>query len=321
MPEAATVPTQSPNHTFCDTRASVDAALTTIHQYTKLAFDCEGRDLGEIGGRLSLISLRTISDDLSSSISSGHKFLFDVITLEREALLGVYAILESSAITKVVFNGRMDFSSLYHDHSIELRNVIDLQIADIKSRELRGEQKSGRMRRLGSAIDRGELYQNQDLFDGMHKLSGLKKCAKEHIAFSDVPGPRFQHSQWFTRPLPAEYLHHATEDVELIHQLYLHFHRRGYLTNPHLPGESMRYVSICKDRQSKMDEPFRKHGLLPLGIIGAEQVQGQETRRCGYCERALTKSCFSNKSWSADVSKCNVCRAVGFQPFWLRHKR
>ncbi|KAG5636128.1 hypothetical protein H0H81_009035 [Sphagnurus paluster] len=318
MPEAAPAPIQPHEHTFCDTKASVDAALSIIRQYTTLAFDCEGRDLGETGGRLSLISLRTISDDVSSCFSAGHTFLFDTIALKRKYLLGVYAILESSAIKKVVFDGRKDFSSLYHDRGVELRNVIDLQIADIKSRALRGEQNKGRMKRLEVAVDVRQLKRNPHLFVGMHKLNGLKNCAKEHIAFKAASGPRFDHSMWVTRPLPAEYLHHATEDVVLIHQLYIQFLFCGWLFDGYLPSESMRYVSIWKDRRPLENEPFRNHGLLPFGIIDAAQTLGQELQRCAYCERALTKSCFPKNSQSR---KCNVCRAVEFPPFWVRRKR
>ncbi|KAG6804947.1 hypothetical protein H0H92_001557, partial [Tricholoma furcatifolium] len=54
------------------------------------------------------------------------------------------------------------------------------------------------------------------------------------------------HSQWLDRPLPAEYLKHAVEDVVMIGQLYTAFAASGYLY-PQLGHDSARYVSIWRD--------------------------------------------------------------------------
>ena len=54
----------------------------------------------------------------------------------------MFDILSSNSVTKVVFDGRMDFSALYHEQNVEVQNVLDLQLVDIDSRVIRGEDMS-----------------------------------------------------------------------------------------------------------------------------------------------------------------------------------
>ncbi|KAG6915174.1 hypothetical protein DXG01_012857 [Tephrocybe rancida] len=121
-------------YTLCDNRISVESALVTLQQSTILAFDSEGLKLGQVGGKLSFIVLRSIQP-----VFTPGSFLFDAIKLSEEDIRPIFDILESSSVQKVVFDGRMDSSCLYHDHGVHLQNIVDLQLADIKSRAMRGE--------------------------------------------------------------------------------------------------------------------------------------------------------------------------------------
>ncbi|KAG5644547.1 hypothetical protein DXG03_008202 [Asterophora parasitica] len=255
-------------YTFCNTASSVNAALDILQNCSIVAFDCEGRKLGSVGGKLSLISLRPLHPS-----TNAQNFIFEVLGRKRKSLLGVYTILESEDIQKVVFDGRKDYSCLIHDRRIRLRNVLDLQLADIKSRYIRGERDAARLKRLEDCVERRELYKNLHLYTSVHKLSGLKGSAKEHIAYVPPRGPRFDHSHWTERPLPAEYMAHAVEDVVLIHQLYDHFQISGYLY-PQLEHDSMRYVSIWKNRQP-VEGASTDHGILPLGILDCVATGGE----------------------------------------------
>ncbi|KAG6805914.1 hypothetical protein H0H92_013484, partial [Tricholoma furcatifolium] len=141
------------------------------------SLDCEGDDLGKAGGKLSLISLRNFED------SAAQTFLIDAVAVAwgKSELRPIYDILESGAICKVMYDGRKDFNSLLHDCGVEIKNVVDLQLADIKSRQSRGEGDTDRLCRLGQIIPQWKLKRSPHLHANIHKLSGMKQCAEEHL--------------------------------------------------------------------------------------------------------------------------------------------
>ena len=71
--------------------------------------DCEGQDLGLQGGSLSLINFRTLRPEISTT------YLIDVLSLTKDALRPVFDIIQSSSPTKIMFDGRMDYSELFHE--------------------------------------------------------------------------------------------------------------------------------------------------------------------------------------------------------------
>jgi hypothetical protein len=87
---------------------------------THIYVDSEGKNLGYPGGKLGLVQVG-VGDDI---------YIIDVIKY-REALPGLKKILEDNRLIKVMWDGRNDFSELWHGHRIHLRNVIDLQLVRI----------------------------------------------------------------------------------------------------------------------------------------------------------------------------------------------
>ena len=87
---------------------------------THIYVDCEGKNLGCPGGKLGLVQVG-VEDDI---------YIIDVIKY-KEALPGLKKILEDKRLIKVMWDGRKDFSELWHGHRIHLRNVIDLQLVRI----------------------------------------------------------------------------------------------------------------------------------------------------------------------------------------------
>ena len=57
--------------------------------------------------------------------------------------------LESTTITKYVWDGRCDYSELKHGHGITLKGVVDLQLADVHS-EIERQEKNWNVHRLSS---------------------------------------------------------------------------------------------------------------------------------------------------------------------------
>ena len=168
-------------YTLCDTTATASEAVEVLRHYRYLALDCEGIDLGTVGGKLSVIAMAGLSDATRVATDvSIHVFLFDVLTLEPTLLEPAFALLRSPHVTKVVFDGRMDFSELFHRHGVELIQVLDLQLADVESRRIRGESLEKQLDRLSSYCQRREVQSQPRSYHYVHRLNGLAFCASEH---------------------------------------------------------------------------------------------------------------------------------------------
>jgi exonuclease 3'-5' domain-containing protein 1 len=129
-----------------------------------------------------LISLRTTGTESSKT------YLIDAISLTNDNLRPLFDIIQSSSPTKIVFDGRMDFSALYHGRGITLHGVLDLQLVDVDSRRQRGEDEDEQLRRLSPYLHRREIFGQRNSYTKVHKLCGLEQCLREHKVISDGLG-------------------------------------------------------------------------------------------------------------------------------------
>lgn len=157
---------------ICDTASSLPLAFEALQSSDVLILDSEGKDLGIQSGSLSIVTLHIPT--------SQKTYLFDVLNLSTSDLRPMYNLLESPSVTKVVFDGRMDYSALYHEKSVAMQNVVDMQIADVRSRVLRGEGRDEQMERLKGYIHEPELRGTPSKYWSVQRLNGLSYCAKEH---------------------------------------------------------------------------------------------------------------------------------------------
>jgi exonuclease 3'-5' domain-containing protein 1 len=164
--------------TLCDTDASLTEALAELQASSAVILDCEGLNLGTRGGSLSLISLR------GATPISNKAFIIDVVSLDVTSLRPLFDLIESSAVTKVVFDGRMDFNAFYHEYGVIMRQVVDLQLADLRSRVLRGEDEEDQLNRLSPYLPRDEVLAHRTHYLQVQRLTGLDQCLREH----KVPG-------------------------------------------------------------------------------------------------------------------------------------
>ncbi|KAJ3742011.1 ribonuclease H-like domain-containing protein [Lentinula detonsa] len=298
---------------LCNTLESFYSAINVLQTFSLLVIDCEGLNLGTHRGSLSLLTIRPISPQNSQN------FIFDFVALTF-SLQPLFSILTDPSILKIFYDGRMDFSALYHTYHIDLDPVLDLQLVDICSRFARGN------------------YSNKDRFKNIHILQSLGGCLEEHGCNSTSPKKHVDHETWLTRPLSSEYLEYAAHDVEIIHALYTHFIQAGYLQHPLLSlnlSQSKRYISIWNDAPPEQGNIYRSHPLLPLEII--DFIPSNTTITCQGCSRNLSSSSFppqiqtqpqprarnqtrfinqpSTLTPSTRPSKCFVCLAV---PQWLQ---
>lgn len=168
--------------TLCDDSDSVRKALEALQSSRYLACDLEGNSLGERDGKLSIITLCAIP--VGDTLEDAHTYLFDAAVLGDEQLRPVFDILRSTEHAKVMFDCRMDYSELHHRHGVELAHVLDLQLADIESRSLRGEGMDKQLARLSPFCHSHEVRSQPAPYHRVHRLNGLEGCAKEHDVIS-----------------------------------------------------------------------------------------------------------------------------------------
>lgn len=168
--------------TLCNTPETLRAAFDAISGHSHVFLDCEGHTLGEVGGKLSLLNLGVVPGEGGERRPS--IFLIDILAFQgpkSHHLVPIFDIMRSETVFKVVFDGRMDASELLHGHGVQLRNVLDLQVADILSREKRGESVQERLGRLVGFLRQEEITQNRSLYLQVQKLNGLKSAMEEHV--------------------------------------------------------------------------------------------------------------------------------------------
>ena len=159
---------------LCDTEASLSNALEAISGCSHIFLDCEGTELGTQGGSLSTIAIGSLT-----TAGGVEVFIIDAIVL-KGSLQPLFAVLSAETPFKVMWDGRMDSSELYHRYGVTLRGVLDLQLADIASRAARGEGEDAQFGRLKGPVKPGELRGSAHCYRQVHRLNGLDKCAKEH---------------------------------------------------------------------------------------------------------------------------------------------
>jgi exonuclease 3'-5' domain-containing protein 1 len=158
---------------LCADNSSLGKAIDVVQSASVIVLDCEGENLGREGGSLSLIGLRALAPQ-SSEI-----YLIDIISLTNDTLQPLFNIIESPSSTKIVFDGRMDYSEFYHGHNITMSGVLDLQLADVISRRRR-ESDQKRLERLSSYLPRSEVFRNCHCYAAVERLSSLEACLREH---------------------------------------------------------------------------------------------------------------------------------------------
>lgn len=165
---------QIDDYVLCNDSSSLADAVAAVKSASVVVLDCEGKDLGAKGGTLSLISLQALEPETSRT------YLLDAISLTKDQLNPIFNMLQSSSVTKIVFDGRMDFSELHHGYSIYLRGVLDLQLADVDSRHQRGEDDKKQLSRLVPFLHFREISGQPGSYSAVHKLCGLEQCIREH---------------------------------------------------------------------------------------------------------------------------------------------
>ncbi|KAJ7362708.1 hypothetical protein DFH08DRAFT_731979 [Mycena albidolilacea] len=295
---------------ICDSAASVAAAVSILRAQPSLAITCQGYDLGYKDGSACILSFATIE-------RPSQVFHFDLITLNRATLQPLFNILQSSSVTKAVFDGRLIASALLHECGVELVNTLDMQLADVTSRSLRGECSERQLSRLSDIdhvsglfsldiIPRSTVHAHPEWYQSLFRLNEAEVCTKEHgIRVGSSDWRRLIENTaevWTARPLSSWACKYSTDRVYLISAIYADFDAKGYITPP-LMAQSARYLSLHHASMPKLGSghPFL---ILPLGIITA--VPPACTCLCKTCGRTFTEGDMRED----DGVYCLVCFGV-----------
>ncbi|KAI0795041.1 ribonuclease H-like domain-containing protein [Abortiporus biennis] len=243
---------------LCDQGAVLVGALAEMRDAPFIILDCEGQKLGSQTGILSIIGCR----------ARGKSYLIDILAftgkIKHQPLLQqLFRLLSSPKPLKIMFDGRKDFSEFYHGHGVHLRGVLDLQVADLSSRSLRGEDVKDQFRRLGTYAIKSDLDRNRNLYMQVHKLNGLFGCLEEFgIEFDE--GAKVDHGQWLVRPLSSEYLTYSGKDLLAIEKLFAHLKGQGFINTAELERSSQQYIEMWISGQPN---DRTGHGFLPLDLL------------------------------------------------------
>lgn len=163
--------------TLCNTTATLKTAIDALRPCSHIVCDLEGRSLGAVGGKLSLITLCAVP---SADVPEPHIYLVDAIALSARALQPLYELLRSEAHTKVMFDARSDWSELFHRCGVELARVLDVQLADVDSRASRGETVEQQLARLSPYCSAEHVRKERQCYAQVHRLNSLEACVTEH---------------------------------------------------------------------------------------------------------------------------------------------
>lgn len=205
----------------------------------------------------------------------------------------------------------MDYSALHHELRVDLNNVLDLQLVDLRSRVIRGEGRDQHLNRLRDGSVMPSLLQRDDVwyrYRNVQRVSSLLQSMKEHRPdgyeqFKKDRGTYFlpdnsyaprhsltfstlvNHDLWATRPLPAEHLKYAATDISMIATLYACFLSRKYITAKSLDPlitQTARYITRWSDRQPpRARNYFEQNPFLPLELIDDPTPAGSRRHRSG----------------------------------------
>ncbi|THH17925.1 hypothetical protein EW146_g2968 [Bondarzewia mesenterica] len=169
-------------------------------------------------------------------------FILDIVALGEfssiHAIETIRTFLNRQDIIKIVWDGRMDSIECRYTLHARLRSVLDLQVAEVLSRESILQQ--GERQRLERLV-RGQfgysiVRKNRGLLKGLNLVLGLQACLDEQgiVGFPKDPEVVELHRQnrsqiWMDRPLPASLLQYAANDIYMISQLFQRFRRNGTL--------------------------------------------------------------------------------------------
>ena len=172
--------------TLCATYEEAAAAASELSRLSTVILDCEGRDIGVPGGALSIIAL---GDSTASRI-----FLFDVVALpdaQNPLLEPLLSLLRSDDITKLVWDGRCDFTEIADTYGVLIDGIVDVQLAEVMARPPHKLDGSTRARQTisyfkSSNVIMTHIAEDPSILEGIHRVMHFEHCTGSVGLHQDV---------------------------------------------------------------------------------------------------------------------------------------
>lgn len=198
--------TDSASYELIDAASRCSAAVFELLQCPAVAVDLEGVELCRTG---KICLLQIAFKDHQNPRGGCKTYLFDVLSIgTQQAFATLKPLLESTSVSKVMFDVRADSDALQHQCGIRLRNAYDLQVLYMRKF---GDRNDAHLK--GFKVALGELYRSGGitLFE-LQAVQRAKDCG--HALFARELGgdPR----SWEKRPLTDQLLMYAASDVEYL---------------------------------------------------------------------------------------------------------
>ncbi|CAL1709437.1 unnamed protein product [Somion occarium] len=231
-------------------------AAILLSQSPYLVVDCEGRDIGRSNGQLSLLAIGTARAE--------HVFLFDVLNIRdatEPSLSALLSLLSEASIPKIMWDGRCDYLEILLLYGVQMKEIWDLQVAEIASQALRGEGESKRMAELAhrGGYTWKVVSRESHLFQGIYMVNGLAGIARKfHLTNELAKNPEVvamhkagESERWMERPLSPQLLQYSANDIYLIATAFTFFEDNGWIL-PDLSAQSARYITPETSRGSSL---------------------------------------------------------------------
>ena len=272
-----------------------------LERNTILAVDCEGVSLSR-NGALTIITVAT----------EEKAYIFDVLKLgEAVFSSGLGEILEDKSREKLMFDCRQDSDALWHQFSVKLTGVLDLQLLEIIYRR----ENSGTCQSVYSK--RGRRSQRTDEVENIY---GFRKCLDlylhdaESIRIKDKGSLAIKRDAeiWKKRPLSDELLQYGAVDTITMFGLYNKMKDVNGGEKARLQVASERYVGFYRGLTERSNDMYERNAYLPLDIIpekGSLDFAPGNTE-CTGCRRKFPQDEFTGFQLSKGEQKCRVCREI-----------
>ncbi|KAK7678046.1 hypothetical protein QCA50_018987 [Cerrena zonata] len=289
-------------YTFVETYNQLADAVLILSRSPYLVVDCEGYDIAQPDGKLSLLTIGTAeARDL---------FVIDVLNIkdkEEASVVDLLALFTNEAIPKIMWDGRGDFVEIFDWYGVEMQGILDLQIAEV-AKQARHETEPTRQARFARQLQYGwkAVRKHKELFSGIHILPGLDGVVRsyklgEHLAKDTevVAMHRAGESgRWMERPLPERLIQYAANDVYLIAVVYTFFLEKKWIQKE-LKAQSYRYINAEKTREDKQRrQQIGASRLLPLGVLSDPSALYGTLHVCAWCKRLLDLGSFQHSSYT-----------------------
>ncbi|CAC5391152.1 EXD1 [Mytilus coruscus] len=224
--------------------------VDALSKYDFIAMDAEGINLGK-DGPLTLLQIGTVDDKV---------YLFDIASNKDLFKKGkLKDILQSENLVKVIHSCAGDSAALYHQFGIKLKNVAHLVISENKGRRLPPSMKLS---------DVCQMYSDN--------AQPLDQKDKVKIKWTKGDG-----ELWARRPLTAEMIEYASNDVTALIPTVYHNQKRILEERNLLPEYKTRVedeINFHIDEAVSHRKRTRVDGIVESILKDIEKKYGKDTR-------------------------------------------